>query len=261
MEHINEYQRVQSWNVELVMRGDWYDATEAETLADISSQLWHLWWEFADSSRELDCTYFYSSSGFARYIVRDPANPDSSEEIHTDSHGDARVAIANIRFFLARWENLLGSKCWSGVATYPPPAVVSRMTRNEFVAYSRTREFIHNSPDDGQVIEQLEKFRKDGVAILRPILAMFAASLNVAGFDPPPRPPVQYDYTGYSKAREKQEWLRVLKQLGHEMSDVTFKSRRDKNVYIEHEETKKQPAARMCRLLISSLPAGYSDAL
>ncbi len=69
------------------------------------------------------------------------------------------------------------------------------------------------------------------------------------------------EFEGYSKLRTKSEWLLILKKLGYEMGDDTFRRRRQNDQIIEHPLTKNNPRARLIRLKLVTLPSGYSDDL
>lgn len=73
--------------------------------------------------------------------------------------------------------------------------------------------------------------------------------------------PAGDEFAGYSQPRSKKNWLAVFKVLGVEMTDQTFKNRRDAGDYREHKSTKSRPAAKRIRLLLADLPPAYTESL
>lgn len=176
------------FNVALDVNDEWYQSVgdTPDALVIATSRLDWLWWLMADSERALDCPNFFNDNETARFLTPDPDNPGAISEIFPASHGDARVALANWKFGAMQWQKRLLEPCFSDIGTtIPPVAVLAEMARGAFGYYPSDQAFAHRSEDDATAIEFLESRRTEGVSVMRPAMAMFNASLTVAGLKAP----------------------------------------------------------------------------
>ena len=91
---------------------------------------------------------------------------------------------------------------------------------------------------------EIEAYAEGTVAMLRQLIAERTEKLK--------------SETQWSKPRSKGDWVRLLNDLGVEMSSKTFQ-RHLGVVYRQHPDTK--PTAKMVKIDISTLPPDYSEAM
>lgn len=95
--------------------------------------------------------------------------------------GDARIAIANYRHLVKSWRELLAKPCWANEKTYPPATVLAALIDQQLVNADITALSNLRHDDHKGAIDWLEQSRLEAVAIIRPTMAMFFASLTVEG--------------------------------------------------------------------------------
>ncbi len=148
--------------------------------------IWWLWFLIADSDQRLVEPTFFGDT--VRFTLADPDQATVPSEVSVATLSESQIAIANWRFAEQQWNLLLTKPCWRDApfSTYPPVDVLLSMMALQLGFVPDDALYVDIDLDDrGFAVEMLERRRADGVTLIRPIMAMFEASLTAQGFQRP----------------------------------------------------------------------------
>lgn len=163
---------------QIVVRREWpyfNENEDTESIDSVVSAVITLWDRMRDSDTAIDDPEFFGEN--VDYLVKG--------EQSFWRCGDARPAIANYEYLKEYCRSLLAKPCWEGVKTFPPVSVIAVLFDQELGCPDYDAiNVVRFQKDNALAIKIMERHRTEAVDVIRPTMALFFASLTVAGLMP-----------------------------------------------------------------------------